>query len=70
MAKPESAIRPPASELHAGFRELREHQPVSREDDGPWRVAPYEDMHNVLRDHVAFSSDVALQPVDPLCVDP
>lgn len=54
----------PASELYASLRELREHQPVSREDEGPWRVARYEDVRNVLRNHVAFSSDVAQRPAD------
>ena len=47
---------PPASETYEVFRRLRENKPVSREPDGPWRVARYEDVQRVLRDFKTFSS--------------
>lgn len=43
------------------YRNLRTHAPISREADGPWQVALYEDVKAVLRDHKTFSSDVAVK---------
>ena len=52
--------------FYADFRQLRENSPVSREgDEGPWRVALYDDVRAVLRDPDSFSSDVSLRPREP-----
>jgi len=50
------------SELNAYqvYRNLRHTTPVSREPDGPWQVALYDDVKKVLRDQSVFSSDVVM----------
>ncbi len=54
------------SELHPyqQYAKLRAETPVSREEGGPWQVACYQDVHQVLRDHETFSSDVAVRAPD------
>lgn len=48
------------------YRHLRHNTPVSREADGPWQIACYDDVRTVLRDQKTFSSDVAQRgPNDP-----
>jgi cytochrome P450 len=55
-----------ANSFYAGFRQLRQEAPVSRDgDEGPWRVARYDDVRNVLRNAGTFSSDVSLRPREP-----
>lgn len=49
----------PTEDVYAEYRELRDHAPVSREDDGPWRVARYADVRHVLKAHASFSSAVS-----------
>ncbi|MBT4519004.1 MAG: cytochrome P450 [Halieaceae bacterium] len=44
------------------YRYLRENTPVSRVDDGPWQIARYNDVLDVLRDEKTFSSDVSTRP--------
>ena len=52
--------------FYAEFRHLRATAPVSREgEDGPWRVALYEDVRKVLRDPDSFSSDVSIRAREP-----
>ena len=34
----------PAIDVYAEYQELRAHQPVSRDEDAPWRVARYDDV--------------------------
>jgi cytochrome P450 len=46
------------------YRHLRHNTPVSREVDGPWQVACYDDVRTVLRDKKTFSSDVAQRAPD------
>ncbi len=43
------------------YAKLRAETPVSREEDGPWQVACYQDVHLLLRDNETFSSDVAVR---------
>ena len=49
----------PIEDVYAEYAELRAHRPISRDDDGPWRVARYEDVRHILKGHVEYSSDVA-----------
>lgn len=50
----------PPVDIYAEYTELRANQPVSREEeDGPWRVARYEDVRQVLKAHGDFSSLVS-----------
>jgi cytochrome P450 len=46
------------------YRNLRHKAPVSREADGPWQVALYEDVKKVLREQSIFSSDVVIAAAD------
>ena len=46
------------------YRHLRHNTPVSREVDGPWQIACYNDVRTVLRDQKTFSSDVAQRAPD------
>ncbi|MFT5579738.1 MAG: cytochrome P450 [Paraglaciecola psychrophila] len=46
------------------YRNLRHTAPVSREPDGPWQVALYDDVKKVLREQSVFSSDVVLAKPD------
>jgi len=49
----------PPEDVYAEYAMLRESQPVSRDEAGPWRVARYEDVRHVLRSHADFSSLVS-----------
>jgi cytochrome P450 len=49
----------PAEEVYAEYRELWDHRPVSRDVDGPWRVARYRDVRHVLKSRGDFSSAVS-----------
>ncbi len=51
----------PIEDVYAEYAELRASRPISREEDGPWRVARYEDVRHVLKTHVEYSSAVAQQ---------
>jgi len=52
--------------FYSDFEYLRKNNPVSREGEtGPWRVALYDDVRDVLRDDRTFSSDVSLRPREP-----
>ena len=53
---PETA---PSESDYAEFCELRATRPVSRQEDGLWRVARYDDVRHVLKDHRSFSSLVS-----------
>ncbi len=53
-----------AIDAYQMYRHLRHSNPVSKEPDGPWQVACYEDVRTVLRDQKAFSSDVAQRAPD------
>lgn len=47
-------------DVHAQYRRLRRQAPVSRVSaQSPWRVARYEDVRAVLKDHPRFSSAVS-----------
>jgi cytochrome P450 len=52
-------VAQPSDDVYAEYQELRENRPVSREDEGPWRVARYEDVRHILKAHDAFSSAVS-----------
>ena len=54
-----------AGGIYEGFRYLRENAPVSREGQGPWRVARYHDVQEVLRDPRRFSSRVSPRSRQP-----
>ncbi len=48
--------------FYSEFHRLRTSDPVSRDGDtGPWRVARYEDVREVLRDDQTFSSNVSVR---------
>ena len=47
------------SDVYAEWQLLRESQPVSKSEEGLWRVARYDDVRQVLKNHADFSSDVA-----------
>jgi len=48
---------------YAHYRNLRREAPVTRmEGDGPWQIARYHDVHQVLKDFQTFSSDVSIRP--------
>jgi len=49
---------------YAYYRQLRRDSPVSRIDDGPWQVARFHDVQQVLRDSTVFSSDVSTRPAE------
>jgi len=49
----------PPEDVYAEYAMLRESQPVSRDEAGPWRVARYEDVRHVLKSHGDFSSLVS-----------
>jgi cytochrome P450 len=52
--------------VYTEFKTLRDNSPVSREgDEGPWRVALYDEVKSVLRNHETFSSDVSIRPREP-----
>jgi cytochrome P450 len=60
MSEDASTPPPPTgAELYAEYEELRADQPVSRNEGEPWRIARYEDVRNVLKDHTNFSSEVS-----------
>jgi cytochrome P450 len=46
-------------DIYAQYAKLRAEAPVSREEDGPWRVARYEDVRRILKSHGEFSSFVS-----------
>ncbi len=50
---------PPLPDIHAEYRKLRASRPVSRPDDGLWRVACYEDVRAIMKAHDVYSSAVA-----------
>lgn len=50
---------PSAPDIHAEYRELRANRPVSRDGDGPWLVAYYEDVRDILKAHDVYSSEVS-----------
>jgi cytochrome P450 len=58
---PKTTQSPPAPtvDIYAEYEDLRASQPVSRIDDGPWRVARYDDVRHVLKTHTEFSSEVS-----------
>ncbi len=56
-ANSEQPLQP--EDVYAEYRELRASRPVSRDDDGPWRVALYEDVRHVMKTHATFSSEVS-----------
>ncbi|HJN51924.1 MAG: cytochrome P450 [Pseudomonadales bacterium] len=52
--------------FYSEFKQLRENDPVSRDGEtGPWRVARYDDVRDVLRDDGTFSSKVSLRAQSP-----
>lgn len=53
------AERLPVEDVYAEYTMLRASQPISRDEDGPWRVARYEDVRHVLKAHGDFSSLVS-----------
>lgn len=54
-----ATILQPSLDVYEEYRELRKSRPVSRDPDSPWRVARYEDVRRILKDHQTFSSAVA-----------
>lgn len=56
--------QPTAEEIRAEWARLRREAPISREPEGPWRVARYEDVRVVLKDHERFSSQVSARMDD------
>lgn len=48
-----------AEDVYAEYAKLRAHDPISQEEDGPWRVARYQDVRHVLKNHADFSSLVS-----------
>jgi len=60
MSEEANAERPATGpEIYAEYEVLRADRPVSRDEDGPWRVARYEDVRHVLKTHTDFSSEVS-----------
>ena len=57
VEKPDQATDP-----YGFYRYLRDHEPVSTMDGGPWQVARHEDVHRIMKDHKTFSSDVSMRP--------
>jgi cytochrome P450 len=57
--EPEAQSQQPAEDVYAEYAKLRATRPISREDDGPWRVARYEDVRHILKTHADFSSAVS-----------
>lgn len=53
-----------STDLYEHYRELRETAPVTGSPGGPWRVARYQDVHDVLRDHETFSSRISQRQLD------
>lgn len=50
---------------YAGYEALRNHAPVTQlEAGGPWQVSRHADVHQVLKDHQTYSSDVSIRPPD------
>lgn len=63
MSELDKPIKPDQMTDPYGFyRYLRDHEPVSTMDGGPWQVARHEDVHRILKDHKTFSSDVSMRP--------
>jgi cytochrome P450 len=46
-------------DVYAEWANLRANHPISRDADGPWRVARYEDVRHVLKTHADYSSAVS-----------
>jgi cytochrome P450 len=57
--EPHEEAGPPPEDVYTEYATLRASQPVSRDEDGPWRVARYEDVRHVLKTHGDFSSLVS-----------
>ncbi|MEE9254136.1 MAG: cytochrome P450 [Pseudomonadales bacterium] len=53
-----------SSDLYEHYRQLRETDPVTGNPGGPWRVARYQDVHDVLRDHETFSSRISRRQLE------
>ena len=53
-----------SNDLYDHYRELRETAPVTGNPGGPWRVACYQDVHDVLRDHETFSSRISRRQLE------
>ncbi len=47
------------ADQYTEWARLRADQPISRDPEGPWRVARYDDVRHVLKTHVDFSSVVS-----------
>lgn len=60
----------PPEDVYAEYSMLRESQPISRDEAGPWRVARYEDVRHVLKSHGDFSSLVSSRLDDDPDVPP
>jgi cytochrome P450 len=51
-----------AIDIFDHYSDLRRTRPVSRaEEDGPWQIARYAEVREVLKNHEVFSSDVAMR---------
>lgn len=60
----DEAIVAPVDDPYETYRQLRQGEPVSQMEGGPWQVASHELVQAVLRDQGTFSSDVALRPTE------
>ena len=59
MSEETNQAAEPAIDSYAEYEQLRAHQPVSRDEGAPWRVARYDDVRHVLKTHSDFSSEVS-----------
>ncbi|HKI74106.1 MAG TPA: cytochrome P450 [Pseudomonadales bacterium] len=58
-----SEVDSSAADPYEMYRYLRTHAPVTQmPDNGPWQVARFNDVHQLLKDYKTFSSDVSMQP--------
>ncbi len=55
---------PAIGEVYAEYERLRAEHPVSRNDDGLWLVARYDDVRHVLKAHRDYSSEVSQRIAD------